>query len=180
MWEIGCFVGFEKIESIIFGKFYNFKIFLIKIKQIMELPNIIFLIVTLVLTINLIKLIPKSILDSITTTQNFDSYLKSNFNQPLVDSQNSDQPFHVIYLILSARENFSRRKIIRETWAKEHLDQVYFLVGNYCPIHPFYRERFTCEFKKDGRFTDRINDIEKENEKFIIDSFSCGHFFNPP
>ena len=131
----------------------------------MELPNIIFLIVTLVLTINLIKLIPKSILDSITTTQNFDSYLKNNFNQP-GDSQNSDQPFHVIYLILSARENFSRRKIIRETWAKEHLSQVYFLVGNYCPIHPYYRERFTCEFKKDSRFTDRINDIEKENDKF--------------
>ena len=49
----------------------------------------------------------------------------------------------VIIFILSRRDNFETRQVIRETWGKDH-DNVYFVVGRACPLPPRSRQVWTC------------------------------------
>jgi hypothetical protein len=49
----------------------------------------------------------------------------------------------MIVLVLSRRDAFDTRNVIRETWAKGH-DNVYFLLGKCCPIPPKQRKQWAC------------------------------------
>lgn len=44
----------------------------------------------------------------------------------------------LVIVVLSRRDAFSTRKVIRNTWGKQH-DNVYFVVGQACPVHPSWR-----------------------------------------
>ena len=50
----------------------------------------------------------------------------------------------MIVLVLSRREMFDTRQVIRETWAQGH-DNVYFVLGACCPIPLKRRKRWTCD-----------------------------------
>lgn len=50
----------------------------------------------------------------------------------------------LIVIVLSSREEFEEREVIRNTWASNH-DNVFFIVGNYCSIPPLYRKQWTCD-----------------------------------
>lgn len=47
--------------------------------------------------------------------------------------------------VLSKRDNFHRRKLIRKTWARFSAGNVYFVVGGACPLLPTIRQEYTCE-----------------------------------
>lgn len=52
-------------------------------------------------------------------------------------------PSPLVVLVLSARQSFERRQVIRETWAKNA--RVVFVVGNRdCPLVPKYRQDLDC------------------------------------
>ena len=47
--------------------------------------------------------------------------------------------------VLSKRDNFHRRKLIRKTWARFSSGNVYFVVGGACPLLPEIRQEYVCE-----------------------------------
>ena len=49
----------------------------------------------------------------------------------------------VIYFVLSKRDNLKARMAIRQTWASQ-MDNLYFVIGQNCPIHSKYREPLVC------------------------------------
>ena len=53
-------------------------------------------------------------------------------------------PTKTIIIVLSHREAFEERQVIRDTWAKNH-DNVYFVVGKPCDIPPKDRKPWVCE-----------------------------------
>jgi hypothetical protein len=57
----------------------------------------------------------------------------------------------MVVMVLSARSNFDRRELIRRTWGKGH-DNVYFVVGEACPINEGDRRRdgAECELNDDA------------------------------
>ena len=55
-------------------------------------------------------------------------------------------PTKTIIIVLSDREAFKERQVIRETWAKNH-SNVYFVVGKPCDIPPKNRKPWVCEAK---------------------------------
>jgi hypothetical protein len=63
---------------------------------------------------------------------------RTNFQPPSTEQ-------NVVFLVVSGRGNFERRTAIRETWGFGH-DNVYFVVGAACPVHPNQRtENLRCE-----------------------------------
>jgi Galactosyltransferase len=80
------------------------------------------------------------------------SSLRSNWTQ--FRPNLSDKP--VVVIVLSGRENFERRMTIRETWAMAH-DNVYFVVGDLCPIPPSQRkDSRRCEADTNKELFDEV------------------------
>ena len=50
----------------------------------------------------------------------------------------------MVVLVLSRRDVFETRQVIRDTWAKGHAN-VFFVLGTCCPIPPSFRKQWTCE-----------------------------------
>ena len=48
-------------------------------------------------------------------------------------------------MVLSSRTNKNSRENIRKTWAKGHQNNVFFMVGESCPIIPKQRKWNRCE-----------------------------------
>ena len=59
-------------------------------------------------------------------------------------SSSSTAPDHTMaVLVLSRRDVFETRQVIRETWANDHTN-VFFVLGTCCPIPPSFRKQWTC------------------------------------
>lgn len=75
----------------------------------------------------------------------------------------------LIIVVLSARNDFKIRSVIRETWAKNH-DNVFFVIGKPCFIPEIYRKRYTCTLQ--NTYTQQIstewnNSVRKSQELIL-------------
>lgn len=66
----------------------------------------------------------------------------------------------LMVLVLSARENFEERDIIRKTWGGG--SDVYFIVGEGCLIPPKYRDDYVCNGTKSVPLTEQLVYDEKQ------------------
>ncbi len=66
-----------------------------------------------------------------------------------------------VFLVLSARNHIELRQVIRETWGNGH-DNLYFVIGQYCPVnHGHRKHELTCE-DMPGDSTDKNNNVHDE------------------
>jgi len=73
----------------------------------------------------------------------------------------------VVVLVLSKRDSFATRNVIRETWASKH-DNVFFVIGDACPIPLSSRKEWSCE-GKDGEIEAKDPAEDKDVENNLIE-----------
>ena len=63
--------------------------------------------------------------------------------RPVQHLTSAESQKKMIVLVISRREMFKTRQVIRETWARGH-DNVYFVLGTCCTIPPKRRKKWSC------------------------------------
>lgn len=72
-------------------------------------------------------------------------------------------------LVLSDRDSFESREMIRQTWASGH-NNVFFMTGSrYCQYPPEQRVPGTCTWNNKSVSTDRLQKYQAEEERNIGD-----------
>ena len=116
-----------------------------------------------------IEIITNKITSSTTISSSTKKSYKSSFNS--------------IILVLSGREDKERRKTILSTWASEHKDHTFFIVGSHCPIPSFFQKKYSCEIDKKKGFPTEAqnstwNTFQTARSKLIANEENVIYFDN--
>lgn len=102
--------------------------------------------------------------------------LKSIIQKTIKTTNKTVKETNLTIIVLSERDAFERRQVIRETWGQKY-EKLFFIVGNPCNISPKHREPWTCQWKskrfEDKKYIKRQKDVTekliKEENVVLVD-----------
>jgi hypothetical protein len=106
-------------------------------------------------------------LHSVQSVNNVDTVVNTNTKAVATHLRKQDMPLMIA--VLSRRNAFSIRQVIRKTWGKSH-HNIFFVVGACCSIPEKDRKKYTCNRLKASSLNAQLQQnktCEEENSKLV-------------